>query len=156
MNCGCPVDRKVVIYVGRAVLLRSRLQVHFYGNRSRDPAKWFEEFHSGPHNHIVFASAWFVERGQLQVAEAVLIDELRPIRNKAGFGFANPKAWIFRSPDIPCIDPVDIEPHPRRPRNIGCDSGVPNVPAVYAWWIDHGNEDRALHSLFGHLTASTP
>jgi len=141
------MDSKLILYAGRAVLLRNRLQTHFYGRTGREPSPWFEEFTEEPHNHIVFASAWLVDRHELQVAEATLIDVLKPIRCKVGFGFSHPAAWTFRAPDIECIDPIDITPHPSRPRHIGTISGVPNKPGVYTWWVDRGAEQNAIKGI---------
>jgi hypothetical protein len=155
MNCSCPRGQKLILYVGRAVLLRNRLQAHFFGNRWRDPSPWIEEFESDPHDHRVFVSAWLVGREDLAAAEAVLLDELHPIRCRAGFGFSNPAAWPFRAPDIPFIDPVEIEPIVSRPRDAVKRSGVPNTPAVYAWWIDRTSEELAIKEIAEQILINT-
>ncbi len=150
VGCSCPLKRNH-IYVGRAVQLRARLQVHTFGSRQHQPSPWIGEFEDNPHNHRIFVAAWYMPRNEVLVAEATLIDFLKPLRNRKDFGFAPPNAWKFRAPDVDLINPCDLEPDPRH-RPITVRTDVRNEPAVYAWWYDPGIEQAVFEKLLGHLT----
>ncbi len=149
-NCDCPPEAQF-IYVGRAVMLRNRLQVHTFGNRHHTPSPWIDEFQDNPHNHMIWISAWYVPKNELLIAEATLIDLLKPVRNCKDFGYTPPHAWQFRLPDVDPINPCDLEPDPRH-RPISVRPDVRNEPAIYAWVYDPRAEKEALEGLLGHLT----
>src|SRR5262245_24720333 len=138
LGCGCPTDRRLYLYVGRAVQLRNRLQVHAFGSSVHPPSPWIEEFDTDPHNHQVFVSAWYVPKSELLVAEAGLIEYLKPIRNKKDMGYSPSFPWPYRLPDVDGIEIEALEPDRHHTRNIARNSHVRHEPAVYAWWVDHG------------------
>lgn len=150
--CDCPTDKRLHLYVGRAVQLRGRLQVHVFGSLSNPPSPWIYEFQEEPHFHQVFASAWYVPKSELLVAEATLIDALRPIRNKRDMGFSPNFPWTYRLPDVDVIDIEVLEPDRRHTRNIARNSPVRHEPAVYAWWVDPGADLHAGYSLLKHFS----
>jgi hypothetical protein len=151
LGCDCATDRRIYLYVGRAVQLRNRLQVHAFGNRFHDPSPWIEEFLSDPHNHQVYASAWYMPKNELLVAEASLIDLLKPIRNKKDMGYSPANPWSYRLPDADGIEIESLEPDRRHTRNIARNSPVRHEPAAYAWWVDPGADLHAAYTLLKHL-----
>lgn len=150
--CDCPTDKRLYLYAGRAVQLRGRLMVHAFGGCSSPPSPWIDEFQEDPHFHQVFASAWYVPKSELLVAEATLIDLLKPIRNKKDMGYSPDHPWGYRPPDVDGIDIETLEPDPHHTRNSARNSPVRHEPAVYAWWVDYGADLHAGYSLMKHFT----
>lgn len=148
--CDCPTDKRLYLYAGRAVQLRGRLMVHVSGSLSQPPSPWIAEFMDHPHQ--IFASAWYVPKSELLVAEATLIDLLKPIRNVKDMGYSPNYPWTYRLPDVDGIDIESLEPDPSHTRNSARNSPVRHEPAVYAWWVDHGADLHAAYSLLKHLT----
>lgn len=147
LGCSCPTDRRTYLYVGKATLLRNRLQVHAFGGSSQPPSSWIFEFLEEPHNHLVLASAWYVPKSDLAIAETSLIDSLTPLRNRNDRGIGRQDLWPYRHPDVDWIDIQDLEPDKKHTRNIARNSPVRHEPAVYAWFVDPGMDLWATHSL---------
>lgn len=152
LTCGCPTDRRLYLYVGRAVKLRARLQVHAFGGSFNPRSPWISEFMDDPHVHQVFASAWYVPKNELLIAEAALIDLLRPIKNKRDMGYSTAYPWTYRLPDVDGIDVEILEPDRRHRRNFARNSPVRHEPAVYAWCVDPGSDLHAGYSLLKNFT----
>jgi hypothetical protein len=151
LDCDCPLDRRLYLYVGRAVMLRGRLQVHAFGSLACPASPWIQEFIDDPHCHQVFASAWYVPKNELYFAETTLIDALQPIKNKRDRGIGRPDLWPFRLPDTDGIDIESLEPDKKHTRYIARNSPVRHEPAVYAWWVDPGADLWAAHTILKRM-----
>lgn len=140
VDCKCPTGHPLFLYVGKAVKLRNRLQVHAFGSRANLPSPWIEEFQDNPHSHFVYVCAWYVPKNDLATAEATLIDLLKPIRNKRDFNCTPSTPWTFRMPDVVDIEMETIIPDLKHKRYVARNSPVRHEPAVYAWYVDPGLE----------------
>lgn len=147
MPCGCDPTKRTFINVGKAVVLRNRLQRHV------DASRWIAEFMDEPHGHELTIWAWYMPKRDLLIAEATLIDFLKPIRNYRDIGFGRPDVWPPRSPDIS----GGIE-HIAQIRNWHRErvTYFRNEPAVYAWSIDPGGDLLAMYELVGEAFKGMP
>lgn len=145
-RCSCPRQR-TCIYVGRAVQVRARLQVHAFGRSSTPPSEWLFRMMDDPHNHMPLISIWYMPKNELLRAEAWLIDNLHPSENRRDRGFSAPSDWAFRAPDVDGVDIEMLEPDRHHRRNIARFSDVRHDPGVYAWWIDSAGEFEAASEL---------
>lgn len=133
--------------VGRAVKLRNRLQAHAFGSVTKQASPWIQEFMESPHSHMIRVSIWYVPKEQLSIAEAFLIDNLKPTQNKRDIGYGGHKYWAFREPDVIDADLEEIEPDRHRKNGRASASRVRNESGVYAWWIDSGLEIYSIYKL---------
>lgn len=152
-ECECPTDRRLILNVGRAVKLRNRLQAHAFGSVTKFCSPWISKFMESPHDHLVMVSIWYVKKELLSIAEAVLIDRLKPTTNKRDIGYGNHTYWDFRLPDESDIGLEEIEPDRSRKSGSARSSRVRNEPGVYAWWVDAGAELHAAYEMIKPLTA---
>lgn len=149
-DCDC-LRQRTCLYVGRAVQVRARLQVHAFGRRSIPVSPFIERLSDSPHNHILMASIWYMPKTELLRTEAWLIDNLKPTENKRDFGFSSPGDWTFRVPDVDGVDVEMLEPDRRHLRNSARRTEVRHEPGVYAWWIDPAAEHEALAELMDEI-----
>lgn len=152
-DCGCP-KKRTCLYVGRAVQVRARLQVHAFGRRAIPVSPFIERLGTSPHDHILMASIWYMPKTELLRAESWLIDNLKPTQNRRDLGFSSPGDWVFRAPDVDGIDIEMLEPDRRHLRNSAKRTEVRHEPGVYAWWIDPSSELEAASQLFSEIFGS--
>lgn len=143
LDCRCRTDRRTFLYVGRAIRLRNRLQRHAFGSVTASPSPWINAFQQDPHLHEVQCMVWYVEPPLLSVAEALLIDLLRPTHNIRDKGFGATGLWALR-PEDAVIGVEEIEPVRGRNKGIAAHSNARNESAVYAWFIDPGMDLAAI------------
>lgn len=151
--CDCSLERKTFVYVGRAVKFRNRTQRHLFPTVTTRPSAWVQEFLNEPHEHQLLCMAWYVPKEELGVAEATLIDLLKPIRNAKDRGFGSPRLWTLRLPDV-IVDIGQFEPEHRK--GSAANSSAKNESAVYAWFVDPGLELVAMMDGLEELWESSP
>ncbi len=150
-DCKCQ-PHWTCLYVGRAVQVRNRLQVHAFGRSSNPPSPWLEELIDAPHGHMVTASIWYLPKTELLRVEAWLIDNFKPLHNKRDFGFSKPNDWVFRIPEVNGVDISMLEPDPHHRRNSARNTELRHDPGVYMWSYDPGVEKEVLEELLGQMT----
>lgn len=136
-SCGCDLYRRNILYIGKAVSLRNRLQAELFPTLYRSSPEWMDTYTMDPHDHILFAAVWFVPKPLIGLAEAVLIEALNPRHNnRRKIGFSDPSLWPFRWPDVEAISAPDIEPVKPRAYKRGdrIDCPLNRRSGVYAWY----------------------
>lgn len=163
MKCDCPTDRNKWLRVGKAIKVRNRLQVQAFPAPSPwpgagNPSPWVLEPMTYPHCHIPQIAVWYVEKSTIGAAEAVLIDLLKPSYNLKDCGYGDPELWVPRAPDI-VVTIESFEPRSKDPdhrKEIEEFPRIHNLPGVYAWFVDAGDELPGLYSMLPIIQRSCP
>lgn len=154
-DCDCSLERKTFVYVGRALRLRNRVQRHVFATVTTRPSPWVQEFLDEPHGHQLLCMIWYVPKEELGVAEASLIDVLKPVRNSKDRGFGSTRLWMPRLPDA-IVDIAQLQPDPKYRKRSAANSPARNESAVYAWFVDPGLELVALMDGLEELWDASP
>lgn len=134
-ECGCRLDGRIFLYVGKAVKLRNRMMSYSEACRRFDcrTPPWVKRYLEPPHSHAITAAVWYEPKPMISSAEETLISVLKPAFNAhcvEGFG----GLWKVRRPDL-FVDLQEVAPHLKRSE---VDTWVESCPGVYAWFIDPG------------------
>lgn len=151
MSCECRTDKRTFLNIGKAVMVRNRLQWHLKNSA------WAWNFMDHPHNHLIQISVWYLPKEHISVAEKVLIDLLEPTQNKYDRGYGDRSLWEPRLPDLDGFLIEDIEPDTTSAGKIrAAASPIKNTPGVYAWWFDLGAQAAAVEELLPSIFVDGP
>src|SRR3990167_5218630 len=101
LDCGCCVAERTYLYIGKNVLVRSRIQQHIFGKGDRPPSPWLAEYQE-EHGHNVYYEAWYQPKHKIATVENWLIGKFSPVYNiqQRSNGFLDPGAWTWEFPFI--------------------------------------------------------
>lgn len=127
---GALLHRRRVLYVGKALRLKNRLQP---GQRH---GMWEVLFDEDVIENFteVYIAVWHIEtEAERKRAEACLIQRFKPVFNTVNEGKAE---WTYRLPDIDAVSPYSLLP--RELKDDDDDAWEPcelqDRPGVYAWY----------------------
>jgi hypothetical protein len=148
LDCGCSVAQRTYLYVGKNVLLRSRIQQHVFGKRHEDPSPWLTKYQE-EHGHDVYYEAWYQPKHRIATIENWLIGKFSPLHNRqqTSEGFWDPSSWIWEPPFVHGNASDVTVGRTALEMNATKRSWLKNTSGVYAFYVDPGNDLLAAHEV---------
>lgn len=144
LECGCSVTARTYLYVGKNVLVRSRIQQHVFGKKG-PPSPWLIKYQDD-HGHNVYYEAWYYPKHQMETIETWLIGMLSPLYNsqQRSAGFFKKDAWVWEPPFVHG-NACDVTVGRPGKNGEAARSWLKNTSGVYAFYVDPGNDMLAAH-----------
>lgn len=146
LECGCPVSQRTYLYVGKHVLLRSRLQQHVFGKRHQIPSSWLTNYQED-HRHNVYYEAWYLPKHKIGTVENWMIGKFSPTYNRqqTSAGFWDPNSWVWEPPFVYGNASDITVGRTAAEMKIANGSWLKNTSGVYAFFVDPGSDILAAH-----------